>query len=332
MKLVFNKIDKFSITVIFALGIGVVSSFVDFGIISVLFSVITPIIFIITSVLALYGLFKKKYYYLIGPLLYLLFYNFFLQFNNITHIEYTDSISILSYNVRAFKQPTTNHPNTDESSSIIKFIDSIDADILTLQESSYKEGQKINGYPYSFLGYRPNKDKSLLTIHSKYPIINQGFIDFPDTKNSTIYADIKINKDTITVYNSHLQSYIFKPSDITNKQLDYRYFKKLNNTIAKQIEQAKLIKRHANNNNKKIIICGDFNATPFSQTYRILKKELNDSFLNKGDGLGSTYSLLNYPLRLDYFLSNEHIEVINHENFNLNLSDHEPIHIKFKIL
>lgn len=332
MKLALNKIDKLSITVIFALGIGVVSSFVDFGIISVLFSVITPIIFIITSVLGLYGLFKKKYYYLIGPLLYLLFYNFFVQFNNITHIEYSDSISILSYNVRAFKQPTLNLPNIDESSSIIKFIDSIDADILTLQESSYKEGQKIIGYPYSFLGYRPNKDKSLLTIYSKYPIINQGFIDFPDTKNSAIYADIKINQDTITVYNSHLQSYIFKPSDITNKQLDYRYFKKLNNTIAKQIEQAKLIKSHANNNNKKIIICGDFNATPFSQTYRILKKELNDSFLNKGDGLGNTYSLFNYPLRLDYFLSNEHIEVISHENFDLNLSDHEPIHIKFKIL
>tara|TARA_R110002111_G_scaffold110212_5_gene169546 strand:+ start:24211 stop:25200 length:990 start_codon:yes stop_codon:yes gene_type:complete len=329
MKTKYGKIDRLSIIVIIIVVIGVLSSFFDFGILSVFFSVIMPIVFIVNGVLAIYGVFKKNYFYLIGIALFFINYNFFFQFSNNKDLEVKDSISILTYNVRGFKNYDSIKTNEYDFTKIIKFIDSVDADILVLQESSYKEGKKIEQYPYVFLGYREKVNKSLLTIYSKYPIINKGYIDFEDTKNNTIYADLKVKQDTIRIYNSHLQSYVVTPNTLTNK-FNHNW-NSLNNTISIQVEQANLIKNHANASGKNNIICGDFNATPYSQTYRTLKKGLKDSYLSKGSGFGKTYSFHNYPLRLDYFLFNQKIEVIKHENFDLNLSDHEPLYVRFKI-
>ncbi len=109
------------------------------------------------------------------------------------------------------------------------------------------------------------------------------------------------------------------------------FLKKINNSLTKQIKQAKLVKNSTINCDYKVIICGDFNSTPYSLPYRILKDNLIDSFKSKGSGLGTTYSLFNYPLRLDYFLVDPSIQIDNHQNFNLNLSDHEPILMNFQI-
>lgn len=331
MKIKLNILDKFSCITISILVIGIISTYIDFGIISVFFSVVMPIIFTANAALAIYGIFKKKYFYLTGVIFFLLYYNFFFQFTIISDIKTKDSISLMTYNIRSFKQPVAaGNPKQNALTEIIKFVDSINPDVLLLQESTYKEGRKINGYPHFFLGYRKNVQKSLLTIYSKYPIINKGYIDFSNTMNNAIYADIKIQQDTIRIYNTHLQSFIVAPNIIANKYNDYNYLNNLNNTITKQIEQAKLVKTHADESNYKIIISGDFNSTPYSQPYRLLKKGLNDSYISNGNGFGATYTRLYYPLRLDYFLSDERIEVINHTNFDLNLSDHEPIFIEFK--
>ncbi len=331
MNLKFTGIDKFAGIALLVFVIGVISSFLDFGIVSVFFSVTMPIIFVIISTTAIYGILKKKYVYLIGVILFLICYNFFFQFSTVTVINTKDSISLISYNVRSFKQQIYADSNKNALTEIKKFVDSINPDVLLLQESNYKEGIIITGYPHVFLGYRKNLHKSPLAIYSKYPIINEGYIDFPNTVNNAIYADLKIQQDTIRIYNTHLQSFLFTPQILANKYNDFSYLNNLNNTISKQIEQAQLVKTHADNSNNTVIICGDFNATPYSQPYRILKKGLNDSYVSNGNGFGATYTRLYYPLRLDYFLSDRRIKVLNHKNFDLNLSDHEPIYIKFKI-
>lgn len=331
MKLIVYIIKKLPILIIGALILGVLSSFMDFGIVSVFFSLTMPLIFILNALVAIYGIFTKKFSYLIGVIIFFIFHSFFYQFSSVSEVETKDSISLLTYNVRSFTHRiTSKNPEDNAYTEIVKFVESVDPDILIFQESARKS-QKLEGYPYSFWSYRPNTEKSLLNIFSKYPIINKGFIDFSNTMNGVIYADIKIHQDTIRVYNTHLQSYVISPYIIANRFGNFNYWDNLNNTISKQVKQAKLIKDHAKNFNGKIIISGDFNATPYSQSYRALKKGFNDSYVSKGNGIGKTYSHRRYPLRLDYFLSNEQIEVVNHENFNLNLSDHEPILVKFKI-
>ena len=148
--------------------------------------------------------------------------------------------------------------------------------------------------------------------------------------NNAIYADIKYKNDTIRLFNLHMQSFrIQLNSAKTNKSSNF--LSKMNFGISKQIEQANLVKRKSIDSNKKTIICGDLNSTPYSLPYRILRKGLHDSFVRKGDGLGTTYKLFNYPLRLDYFLVDPRIQIYNHQNFDLNLSDHEPVCMVFKI-
>ncbi len=331
MKPTLSKIDKFSITVLIVLVLGIVSSFFNFGILSVLFSVIMPLLFIINCLLSICGVIKKKYFTLIGVIIYLTFYSFFFQISTKIDVKPLDSFSLITYNAREFKQYVADDPKHNASTKIIKFVDSLNADIIAFQESSYKDVKKINGYPFIFIGYRDNIDKSLLTIYSKYPIINQGYVDFPNTKNNAIYADIKIKQDTIRVYNCHLQSFIINQYVIADNYKNVNYWKHLNNTNTKQIAQAHLIKSHADKSNLKTIICGDFNSTQYSQTYRILKDSMKDSYITNGNGFGKTYSFFKYPLQLDHFLYGRKIKVISHDNFNLKLSDHEPIYVKFKI-
>jgi hypothetical protein len=54
-------------------------------------------------------------------------------------------------------------------------------------------------------------DKTGSYFFSKFPIISQGNVIFPDSKNNVIYADIKKGKDIIRVYNMHLQSIKINP-------------------------------------------------------------------------------------------------------------------------
>jgi len=331
MKPTLTRIDKLSIVSIIVLVIGILGSFFDFGIFSVLFSVILPLLFILNCAFAIYGLFKKKYFHLIGVVLFLIFCNSFIQFSRVSDDEKDDVVSVLVYNTREFQQYLPDETKQNESNGIIKFVDSLNADILVFQEYSYLKGKDIKGYPYYFLGYRENIAKSLLMIYSKYPIVNEGYIDFRNTMNNAIYANIKINQDTIRIYNSHLQSFVVNKYILAHTYDKGSFWKNINSTITKQIEQAKQIKNHANQSNKKVIICGDFNATPYSPTYRTMTSEMKDSYINNGNGLGKTYDIYNYPLRLDYFLYDKNIEVISHNNFNINLSDHEPIHVRFKI-
>ncbi len=81
----------------------------------------------------------------------------------------------------------------------------------------------------------------------------------------------------------------------------------------------------------KVIVCGDFNDTPLSYTYRKIKQGLNDSFSEKGLGLGNTY-IGEFPsFRIDYILHSPEFETINYTKPDIKLSDHYPIMSKLKL-
>jgi endonuclease/exonuclease/phosphatase family metal-dependent hydrolase len=328
-----NKLKKYfkiiKISLVGLLILGVLSSYINFGFLSIFFSVFLPFLFLLNILILIEGIRNKKYFYAIGIVFVLICFNFSFRITKKKTKQVEDSISMLSYNVREFNADNDINKK-DISNKILEFINSKNADILCLQESSKHDSEKINNYPYKFSGSK--KNKTLLAIYSKYPIIKTGFIDFPNTINNAIFADIKIQKDTIRLYNLHLQSFGIELNSAKEKNNQYAAFiKKINKGLTKQIEQAKLVKTNSINCNKKIIISGDFNSTPFSLPYRILEERLNDTYICEGYGLGNTFNLFNYPLRLDYFLIDSSIKIYSHENFYLNLSDHEPIFIKFKL-
>lgn len=254
-------------------------------------------------------------------------------------------ISILSYNIRYFDiYGWSKEKNTKEK--LVEYLNSFKGDIVCLQEFSTSESvpkkqliaNQLTGYKYSYI----NKD---MAFFSRLPLINCGKIDF-DKKytSSCIYCDVVIKGEKVRLYNVHLESYKLgkkerqfmreisdglKSDSITNgvKKITSRLID-ANKIRAKQAEQ---IKAHILASPHEVILCGDFNDTPLSYTYKELKGDFKDSFLEKGRGLGNTY-IGEFPsFRIDYILHTPAFETVSYTRGNITLSDHYPVTVRLKI-
>jgi endonuclease/exonuclease/phosphatase family metal-dependent hydrolase len=238
-----------------------------------------------------------------------------------------DSFTVMNFNVRLFNRynwiDDKNIP-----SKISDFIDQNEPDILAIQEFYPSQDLNIN-LPYKYIEYKGDKKDFGQVIYSKYKIINKGTLDFDNSSNNAIYIDIIKNSDTIRVYNLHLESLGVKEKNIEEDGLSESGSKKiihrLETAFIKQQKQVEQFLEHKNNCNYKIIICGDFNNTAYSWAYHHVKGNMKDTFFEAGKGFGKTYSFLKYPLRIDFILADEKFKVNHHQNFDKDLSDHEPI-------
>ena len=230
----------------------------------------------------------------------------------------------MSYNVRSFnKYGWIDNSTIDED--IISLIQSQNPDILCFQEFSMIKKKKFSDYPYNY-ETPGGTDKSFQIFFSKYPIINGGTLDFPSSSNNGLFMDVIYQGDTIRIYNVHLQSYRIIPEiDAIKNQKSSRLLAKSKGVMLKQYEQAMLIQDNMHQNHYKKIVVGDFNNTQYSNIYRTIKGDMQDTFLEKGKGFGKTYNLLGFPIRIDYILADKDFEVLSHKNFKEKLSDHYPI-------
>ena len=304
------------------------------GFVAFVFSLIIPLLFVLNVIIAAFLLIKRNRYFLLSTLalvIYFFFFNLFVQFNSFKKFTKSENLSILSYNANGFKYDGKNG-NREGDDKIADFIIKREPDIVCFQEFSAIKYKPFKDYPFWFKTNLVTSGKSVMAMFSKYPIVNKGYIDFPDSRNQAIYADIKFNGKIVRVYNIHLESFKLRPR---NSDLNLSGIFKLTNRVEKvqimQEEQAKIIIEHANSFKGKVIFAGDFNATQYSNTYRKLSHNMLDSFIESGRGFGGTYPRLNYPIRIDYILVDKNIEVLSHENYKLKLSDHEPILVKLAI-
>ncbi len=243
-----------------------------------------------------------------------------------------DDITVLSYNIRGFKGDYRN-PYPDLTTRILDFFSEQEAEILCLQEFAWSKRimKEMKDYPYEYR-YPTNRYHSYspLAIFSKYPILSSGSLEFANTANNAIYADLLVKKDTLRVYNVHLQSLQFRPGSL-KRENPVRLFNRLGKTINKQKAQVEMIYEHSRNSPYPYIICGDLNNTQYSVVYSRLKRNMKDSYLERGDGLGITLRLRLLPFRIDYVLTAPDFEITEHENFDVRYSDHYPIKASFRL-
>jgi endonuclease/exonuclease/phosphatase family metal-dependent hydrolase len=72
-------------------------------------------------------------------------------------------------------------------------------------------------------------------------------------------------------------------------------------------------------------VCGDFNDTPNSYVYRILSDRLQDSFKEKGLGIGTTFAGSIPLLRIDYILADMQFKINECKVIHNKWSDHYPV-------
>lgn len=313
------------------------------------FPLLIPLVLILNTIFFFYWTLKRKILLIIVSfILMVLGYKFIERTYSIHYGDDKEGkLKLLSYNVRVFN----NYPHLitphSEPSQLISWVEKNDADIKCFQEfynhpelESFHVIPKIKkNTPYYF--FKPasvvHNQYFGLAIFSKYPIIKKGYIAFKNaTFNQAIFADIVQNKDTIRVYNVHLQSMSINEKNLTPEysKNSYNSFKDLFRRIRRgaiyRSSQTESLINHIDSCSYKIILAGDLNDTPYSYTYEILREKFNNGFEEKGNGFGFTYNGKLFFLRIDNIFSDKSITINTFKTRkDIVYSDHFPLELTF---
>jgi endonuclease/exonuclease/phosphatase family metal-dependent hydrolase len=206
-------------------------------------------------------------------------------------------------------------------------------DILCVQEISSKFYHTLSdklGYEYTF-----NLKKGTV-IFSRYPIEAGGEVPFGKTGNSSLWADVRVGKKLVRVYNVHFQSNkvtVTTEKVIENPELDegetWRQIggvlQRVGGATSIRAEQAQRVREHIEASPNPVIVCGDFNDTPNSYVYARLSAGLTDTFREKGVGIGTTFAGALPLLRIDYILTEKSFATFSCRVLRGGDSDHYPV-------
>lgn len=356
---IFSKfILSLNILAVLALLLSYLASYVDpgkFWVIS-FFGLAYPAILIINILFVVYWLLRMPKLALISGLTIIAGWSVILNyigFRESTAIMVPKSsesfIRIMSYNVHNFKQFGDNNDRLTKE-QILDIIRKEQPDVVCFQEFfSRKRGEynfrkhitQILGTEYYY--FKPSTDNGYeaigMAIFSKFPIVNQGNIEFTKNMNwnEAVFADIRKGNKTFRVYNVHFQSVSFQPEDylylkkITSEMMktDVESSKKIGSRLKqafiKRSNQVKMVKEHAEKSPIPHIIAGDFNDTPISYTVKTISRDMKNCFRKKGSGFGITYNGAFPNFQIDYIFTSSEFEVKNYLVINKKLSDHYPV-------
>ncbi len=307
-----------------------------------LFGMAYPYLLVVNLIFIVLWILVKPKFVLLSVLVILAGYNEignYLQFSGRQTSE--KGIRIISYNVRYF-MGTSQFPNKENADHILAFLQQKNADIICLQEVRLNKRQifdisnsKIPLISHMQLAHTSHEGGELTL--TRFPIVNMGEIRFKNSGNMIIFTDMVIHADTVRVYNCHLQSYRLQPTEINSiDSMEFGYQPKtkekiqelslkFKDAVIKRAEQAAALREHLNKCHYPVIVCGDFNDTPVSFTYRMVRGNLKDSFIESGKGTANTYNGKLPSFRIDYILHSACFESYNFEVSSLNHSDHYPI-------
>ncbi|MCP9610944.1 endonuclease/exonuclease/phosphatase family protein [Coprobacter tertius] len=300
-----------------------------------------PGMLLLDFVIALYWIFRKKYWFLFPIFAIIVNYNYLLSVIQISsERDYKQKIlTVASFNVKGFNREITGYT----VKKIARYLDEKKVDIVCLQEIFWNDRFKkdsvfraFNAYPYKLspvgISGRPR-----IAIFSKYPIISSYFLPFPNSENCGMWADIRLNNEIVRIYNVHMQTTSFnseRAKFVRESRIDgfegeeqavYEMKQTLVSNFVKRAVQADVISRSIAKSVYPIIVCGDFNDTPASYTYHRIKGKLKDSFRETGKGYGYTYRGIGRLLRIDYILYSPTMVGISYYSPSFNWSDHNMV-------
>tara|TARA_B100000497_G_scaffold128090_1_gene173232 strand:- start:1213 stop:2259 length:1047 start_codon:yes stop_codon:yes gene_type:complete len=320
-----------------ALLLGIVSPYVPLHISAIpsYFGLVFPLTFFLALIVAIFSardFWKMKVFFSL-----LIVSSLFVQrfINLSSSVQTSEGIQVLCFNLRGGYSIVDKNKKQEASNlKELKHLLMTDIDIVMLQEVNKRVTNWTEDY-FPFKNIVTSKRSGTL-IASNYEIVDSGEIDFETKVNSCVWSDLQTPHGIIRVYNVHFQS--SKIYDDTEKAIAegreynpdvFTSIQSIMNKYRKQglirIEQAEKVKAHIRNCPYEVLLGGDFNETPMSYTYQIMKETFHDHF-NKSTGYGATYPQSSPLLRIDYIMSSKNIRCERFEIMrNISLSDHLPI-------
>lgn len=264
-------------------------------------------------------------------------------------------LKVMTYNVHSYARREWKEGEEKQFTNLfISFFKDQRPDILCLQEHlAYGESERIireqlrqhAGLKHYYLKkYYNTFDKSqCIGIFSRYPIISYGKeqMDWHGKERTFfIYADLRMQEDTLRIYSVHLQSIeltqehlmFSKNPKLQNKEYSemvkrnsISMAKKLKYAFQSRARQADALRRHIDNSPYPVVVCGDFNDTPTSYAYAQLNRILEDAYRESGSGESRTYSGKFPSFRIDYIFYSDELKSANTEIMPREWSDHLPV-------
>lgn len=251
---------------------------------------------------------------------------------------------VMNYNVSSFSPSATREGRSEEVLKMREWIAARQADILCLPEYTHREANKTynmsgffrsNGFVYQrlFRKDRSGKDYQGLVILSKYPILSSSDTTF-ESQNGMIEADIRIGRDTARVIAVHLYSMTLKLYTLVGqkemsgiKRESRNTFSRIKTGFIQRGMEWDVLGNWITRSPHPVIVCGDFNDTPYSYVYGQARKLLTNSFEKKGSGFGYTYNHLPYFIRIDHqFYDESSLELVDFKtDKSVRFSDHYPV-------
>ncbi len=312
-----------------------------------------PYIFIVNLCLVVYWLLQWdiRIWYAIVVLFLGSFHIYhFIQFGTQKTEQTNNRINVVSFNTHNFG--VFEPDNIYDSSVFFNTLRDLKPDIMCFQEfvdtrtdvdtkmykqlfKEYKHFNKVNVDDNDSIptGYS-------VSIFTKYKIIESGIVERINAGgNCTIFCDVATDKDTIRLVNTHLKSISFSQKDfqtiseLKNGDNQSRFnfksilniFIRLKYAFVARSKQVDIVKTFIDYSPYKVVICGDFNDSPTSYSYNMLRGDKKDAFVESGSGISPTYIGKMPNFRIDYILCDKSFEVFNYKPQKLNFSDHKMI-------
>jgi len=318
-----------------------------------LFGLAYPYIAAANIVMILIWLVLRRWYALISLVAVVAGFGYihnFIRFTNHGTEEHHD-LKLMSYNIRLFNIYEESEKDTHRK--MLSLLKKEDPGILCLQEYFVKgdpaAGERklmeaLGGRLYTHFKLVKSGAVSrygIATI-SRYPVVYRGDIVHPGSSSLTIFTDVVVDTDTFRIYNNHLQSFRLRRVEGTllneiageeqGRSMDNitGLYRSLTQGFASRALQVDRVKRHIETSPYPVIVTGDFNDTPTSYTYRIMRRGLKDAFVEAGYGAGFTYRGKYPPNRIDYILYNEEMSCNDFDIVKVRYSDHYPIIAYFR--
>lgn len=285
-----------------------------------------PVLITVYILLTLFWVFSWKKRALLFAVLGLAFINPVTRWVNYNSDENKDfDLKIVSFNAKN---------GLLGAKGIENYINSLDADIILLQEHGGRE--------YNFNGTKEESIDAITATFSKYKIMDHKELIKSDFETNNAYAnqiDVEINGKPFRIINVYLQPFKFEKSMVKlngnneeNEQKVKGVVRRLIPTFKKHQEQVEVIREALENSPYPVILAGDLNSVPNSYEYYHLSKGLKDAFVVVGRGSATSFHDYKFPLRIDYVFSSESIKPVSYKvDRSVRLSDHYPVVATFQL-